>query len=179
MKRKFGNRADWKRVLNREYAQAFVESSNFTGYITLLKIHKVENPLYVEYHGEKICIADDGYQWLQQFPYNCNHSVTTMFDSQGRIIQWYIDISAQNGVDDNQIPWMDDLYLDLIVLPTGELVEKDSGELEDAFRSGVINKELFDMAWEEFRRVRGQIERVQFPLLKLSVDHRQILLQRL
>lgn len=51
---------------------------------------KRKSPLYVEYHGEKVCIADDGYQWLQQFPSNGDHSVTTMFDSQGRIIKWLL-----------------------------------------------------------------------------------------
>ncbi|WP_240620311.1 DUF402 domain-containing protein [Peribacillus acanthi] len=30
--------------------------------------------------------------WLQQFPWGKNHSVTTMLDANGDIVQWYIDI---------------------------------------------------------------------------------------
>ncbi|GLX70259.1 DUF402 domain-containing protein [Paenibacillus glycanilyticus] len=140
LKRKFGDRSDWQRVLIREYAQSFIASENFDGYVTLIKIVKVSDPLYVEYNGEKICIGDDGYLWLQQFPSNRNHSVTTMFDSNGNIVQWYIDICLQNGISDNNVPWMDDLFLDLIVLPSGAIINKDVDELETALTDGIIDK---------------------------------------
>lgn len=179
LKRKFGDRSDWKRVLVREYAQSFIETDSFNGYITLLKIVKVADPLYVKYRGEKICIVDDGYLWLQQFPADRNHSVTTMFDSQGNIIQWYIDICAKNGVSENNVPWMDDLFLDLIALPTGELIRKDTDELEEALISGNIDKNLYDLAWEESIKVSELIERDEFLLLKLSEDHKELLSQRL
>jgi uncharacterized protein len=53
LKRKFGDRSDWKRVLVREYAQSFIETDSFNGYITLLKIVKVADPLYVKYKRRK------------------------------------------------------------------------------------------------------------------------------
>lgn len=91
LKRKFGDRSDWKRVLARQYAQSYIGSDDFKGYVTLLRIVKVSEPLFVNYEGKQICIVDDGYQWLQQFPSGKNHSVTTMFDAKGHIVQWYID----------------------------------------------------------------------------------------
>lgn len=36
-----------------------------------------------------------------------------MFNANREIIQWYIDICHKNSIDDN-IPYMDDLFLDLI-----------------------------------------------------------------
>lgn len=45
LKRKYGDRSDWKRVLKREYAQLYLEMDNFKGYISLLKIAKVKEPL--------------------------------------------------------------------------------------------------------------------------------------
>ena len=96
LKRKYGDRSEWKRVLKREYAQSYVDSTVFKGYITLLHTIKVIKPLTVIYGEEKICIVDNGYMWLQQFPLDENHSVTTMFDANGEIVQWYIDICLQN-----------------------------------------------------------------------------------
>lgn len=179
LKRKFGDRSDWKRVIVREYAQTFIDSERFTGHVTLLRIIKVTDPLYVIYHGEKICIADDGYEWLQQFPSDRNHSVTTMFDSKGNIVQWYIDICSLNGVSENDVPWMDDLFLDLIVLPTGKLIKKDANELEEALISGTIDKNLYDLAWKEANRLSELIEHDEFTIIKLSELHREILCQKL
>jgi uncharacterized protein len=179
LKRKFGDRSDWQRVLIREYAQSFIESDSFNGYVTLLRIIKVSDPLYVKYHGEKFCIVDDGYLWLQQFPSDRNHSVTTMFDSKGSIVQWYIDICSRNGVSENNVPWMDDLFLDLIVLPSSELIIKDTDELEEALINGIIDKNLYDLACEESIKVRKLIEHDDFALLKLSEDHKELLCQKL
>nr|WP_243867503.1 DUF402 domain-containing protein [Paenibacillus sp. BK720] len=179
LKRKFGDRSDWQRVLVREYAQSFIESDNFNGYVTLLRIVKVSDPLYVEYNGEEICIVNDGYLWLQQFPSGRNHSVTTMFDSKGNIVQWYIDICSQNGVSENNVPWMDDLFLDLIVLPSGEVINKDTDELEGALISGIINKTLYDLATEESNMLSELIKHNEFTLLKLSEEHKEFLLQKM
>ena len=55
-----------------------------------------------------------------------------MFNEKVTIIQWYIDICIQNGVENGR-PFWDDLYLDLIVLPYGEMIQKDADELEEAW----------------------------------------------
>lgn len=102
-----------------------------------------------------------------------------MFDSKGSIVQWYIDICYQNGVSENNVPWMDDLFLDLIVLPSGELIRKDTDELEEALINGIIDKNLYDLACEESIKVRKLIERDDFALLKLSEDHKEFLCQKL
>lgn len=34
---------------------------------------------------------------------NQHHSVTTMFDDKGQIVQWYIDICLANGVSENLV----------------------------------------------------------------------------
>ncbi|MFS1511587.1 DUF402 domain-containing protein [Chengkuizengella sp. SCS-71B] len=67
-----------------------MNTDDFEGYITLINITQVAEPLSVK-HGEKdICIVDNGYMWLQQFPLKEKHSVKTMFNSNGEIVQWYI-----------------------------------------------------------------------------------------
>lgn len=179
LKRKYGDRSDWKRVLEREYAQSYLETDHFKGYVSLLKIAKVKEPLYVKYSDQTICIANDGYLWLQQFPCDKHHSVTTMFDEKGQIVQWYIDICYMNGVSEDNVPWMDDLFLDIVVLPSGEVIHKDSEELDEALLNGTIDKYLYHLARQEASRIHSLIQDKNFALLQLSKEHKDILLQRL
>ena len=174
IERRFANRSEWKRVIERSYVQSFVDTKEFKGYITLLKVIKVREPLHVQYNGKKVCIVDDGYSWLQHFPLNKQYSVTTMFNSEGEIVQWYIDICKEIGIENN-IPWLDDLFLDIIVLPTGEVILIDADELEEALLSGIIDKQLYNKAWTEANRIKDLINREEFNLIKLSKEHKDIL----
>lgn len=175
--RKYGDRPDWKRVLKKEYRQLFLNTEEFQGDISLIKIKSVSEPLYVQYGEKRICIVDDNYIWLQHFPSGKRYTLTTMFDSKGEIVQWYIDISHQNGIENN-IPWMDDLFLDIIVLPTGEVIHKDTDELEDALNEGLIDEALYNTAWEEFNKINKLINTNELALLKLAKNHMELLLKR-
>ena len=175
LKRKYGDRSDWNRILQREFAQSFLNSQEFTGYITLLHAIQVSKPLFFHYGEKNICIVDNGYMWLQHFPADKNHSVTTMFDHQGNIVQWYIDICLCNGIDNNR-PWMDDLFLDIILLPSGEVIEKDADELEEALRKGIIPKQHYDLAWNEAKTLKNSITMGKFELLTLSNQHKGALI---
>ncbi|MDI2588320.1 DUF402 domain-containing protein [Psychrobacillus sp. NEAU-3TGS] len=174
MFRKYGDRSDWKRIIQREYAQSYVESKDFTGYISLLNLLQVTEPLWVQYGEKKICIVDNAYTWLQHFPLGRNYSVTTMFDAMGEIVQWYIDICHEVGLENN-IPWMDDLILDIVVLPSGEVFQLDEEELEEALESGSINQEMYDLAKHEAARITTCLKENQFNLLDLSKIHRKVL----
>lgn len=176
LKRKFGDRAGWQRVISRDYNQIFLEAAEFKGYITILQIHKVKGPSYVNYDEKEVCIVDDGYMWLQHFPKNNHYSVTTMFNAEGEIVQWYIDICRENGIEDGR-PWMDDLFLDIVVLPTGEVHLKDADELEEALKHGHIDQFLYDLAWTEAKRLINLINGNQFELLMLAKDHKKLLLE--
>jgi len=174
IKRKYGDRLDWSRVLQRKYAHSFTDTTIFKGHITLLHTIEVTEPLIVNYDEKSLCIVDDGFMWLQQFPEGKNHSVTTMFDAHGKIIQWYIDICQCNGFENGR-PWMDDLFLDIIVLPSGEVIEKDADELEEALSIGVIDQFYYSLAKNEAICLKHLISQGNFELLKLSYKHRNIL----
>jgi uncharacterized protein len=174
LKRKYGNRRDWKRVTQRKYAQTHLNTKNFQGDLTLLNTVKVKEPFITRYGEKEICIVDNGYMWLQHFPLGKFHSVTTMFDSYGHVVQWYIDICLENGVEDG-IPWMDDLFLDIVVLPSGEIFLLDEEELENAFNIGMLSKCIYDLAWNESRTIMKQLNNNQFPLIKLAHEHKKML----
>ena len=82
--------------------------------------------------------------------------------------------NGRNGIDDD-IPWMDDLFLDIVFLPSGEIFEKDADELEEALAKEVINRTLYELAWKELKRIKHSIINGKFDLIKLSKSHKDIL----
>lgn len=172
MKRKRADRADWRRVTRRRFTVVYLDEADFRGHVALLWIDGVRSPLWDAFFGRGIRVADSGYSWLQHFPAEGHHVVTTMFDSQGHIVEWYVDICAAHGVDDDGIPWYDDLYLDIVALPSGEVAIVDGDELNAALRSGDIDDTDHDLAWTEALRVRDAIQTGDFPVFRLAPAHR-------
>lgn len=180
MKRKRADRQPWPRILQRRFAMQFIDTEDFTGHVTLLSLDEVREPLWVTFAtGERVCIVDKGYTWLQHFPQDAYHSMTTMFDAQGNIVQHYLDVCLHNGIDADGVPWFEDLFLDVIVMPSGESMVMDEEELDEALQNGVISQVLYDLAWRETRQLLDQIERDTFPLLGLCYLHLEDLSQLL
>ncbi|RCX23504.1 hypothetical protein DFP94_1011103 [Fontibacillus phaseoli] len=171
MKRKFGDRANWRRVTQRQFKSKFVESELFKGYVTSYSIHALRDPLWKTYGGHTFRIADKGYTWLQYYPKGAHFVVTAMFDDQGDIVEWYIDVCKTQGVTDQGVPWFDDLYLDIVVLKNGEVFLLDEDELDDALSRGLITVRDYDMATETAREVLHCIREHQFPYFAMSLDH--------
>ena len=101
-----------------------------------------------------------------------------MFDANGEIVQWYIDICYKISIENN-IPWMDDLFLDIVLLPSGEVIEKDADELDMAYSKGMIDKSLYDLACGELINIKRQISKGNFELVNLSNQHKEILIDKL
>jgi len=174
IKRKFGDRSDWNRILEKDYSQAYIQSDEFQGYITMLTIKEVTDPLWTVHDSNEICVLDMDYVWLQHFPENEHHSITTVFDENGEIVQWYIDICLKNDIENNT-PYMDDLFLDIILLPSGKVIEKDKDEIEKALSSGIISQNHYEMAWKEFNKLCTQIRNQEFVYITLSQVHKKTL----
>ncbi|MEZ2717171.1 hypothetical protein C2I17_21975 [Niallia circulans] len=68
VKRKFGNHKNWKRIVEKQYAQTFMKTEEFTGYLGLFHSIKVVESVTKRYDQKAVCILDDGYMWLHQFP---------------------------------------------------------------------------------------------------------------
>jgi predicted RNA-binding protein associated with RNAse of E/G family len=177
MHRLYANRPDWKRVPNKRFYCKQIDTPSFVGSIILLLLDEVREPLIVDMGGQSLCLADTGYSWLQQFPANAHYTITTMYDANAKIVQWYIDICLQTGVDERNIPWLDDLYLDLVVYPTGEVFLLDADELADALEKGEISAAEYDMAWREVNQLKARIAQGNLKLAELSARHRKMLLE--
>lgn len=176
LKKRYLHRNDWSRITSRHYFQQWIEEPDFTGYVSLIEMHEVKAPLVTTQAGQELRIVDKDYSWLQQLPLNENFAVTTMFNDKGEVIQWYIDITNENGVDQGE-PYMEDLFLDIIVLPTREVIKKDEDEIEQALENGWISKAQYDLAYATFNQLLKQIKQGELELLASSKKHREYLLQ--
>lgn len=176
---KYGNRSDWKRILERRYAETFIDDKAFNGYITLLQTVKVTEPLHITYDNASICILDDGYYWMQHFPQNGHYSLTTMLDPEGRIIQWYIDICRDVGYNPEKGPWIDDLILDIALLPDGRLIELDVEEFMMAKSENLLSVSDLELAMNEFNRIIEEISQNRFSLLTETARHFEELKKKL
>ncbi|MBL0387154.1 DUF402 domain-containing protein [Tumebacillus sp. ITR2] len=153
-----------------------VEADGFRGRVSLLHMDRVAEPFIWKYNcGSPLKLMASGYQWMDHLPFDGHYVLNTVFNEDGQIVQWYIDIMKQHGLTDDGVPWYDDLYLDLVVLPTGEVFLLDEDELDEALRDGVITQEDYDLAWRETRRLQAEIAAGTFPNPKWA-EHRHLLL---
>jgi predicted RNA-binding protein associated with RNAse of E/G family len=166
MKRKYGDRADWARILEHTFTVAQVDLPAYHGVVTLYSIGRVREPLYKTVAGDLTLIADEDFRWLQfysAYPASQTYTVTASFDPHNDIAQWYIDVCAGHGGDWRGIPWHDDLYLDLVVNPRGKLAVLDSDELDDAADAGVVDAAAYTLVWREAHRLAPLAHRISLP----------------
>lgn len=177
-KRKYANRRDWGRILKNRYVQQSVHDHRFSGTVALFQIDEVRAPQYKTHNGKEFIVADVGFAWLQYFPENEPFGVTVMFNPEGEIVQWYIDLVDRIGEEDG-IPYMDDLLLDILVFPNGDIVKKDEDEFEEATESGELTPEQVERGWREFDATLDRIKRGDFIYFELAKEHYAELKQKL
>ncbi|MCE5234448.1 MAG: DUF402 domain-containing protein [Clostridiaceae bacterium] len=109
--------------------------------------------LYAEDDDPPVCLSGAGFKWLMYLPMCENWCLTAFYGSEGKLLEWYFDISRGNFVDEGGVPCTDDLYLDLVLLPDGRSVTLDADELEAALAQGAIGPEDYRTAY----RIRDDI----------------------
>lgn len=149
MKRKYIDRRDWKRIIQGRRVLFNTYEKRFDGYGSALFIDKISEKLLCTMEEREFCLVDEGYIWIQRLPIHKHWSVTTMFNEEEEIIQWYFDITKQNSISSDGRPFYDDLYLDVVVLPSGEIYLLDEDELKEALDCDDITKEDFELAYRE------------------------------
>lgn len=137
---------EWKCITAKKLSGRQVRTDFFTGYIGLMEILQVSEAQKWKFNGNEFVVCDAGLKWLSILPKDDFWCVTAMMNQQNDILVWYIDMIAGQGIDADGKPYFDDLYLDLIVYPNGEIKVDDMDELEDALRQSDITQAQFDLA---------------------------------
>lgn len=154
MKRSRLSYDEWKCILKRNVSQKHVNDVFFKGHIGLLEIFEVNEPQIWKFNGDGIVVCDKGLKWLAILPQDDFYCVTAMMNEKEEILLWYIDMIAGQGVDHEGVPYFDDLYLDLLVYPNGEIIEDDRDELEQALQEKDISRQQYELALETSERLQ-------------------------
>ena len=124
------------------------------GYVSFINIVEVKEKGYItSYDGSKICFADKGYQRLIFLPDGQHWCLTAIYALNKKIIEWYIDITNKNYVDENGQPCYDDLYLDIVIMPDGQITVLDEDELKSALDSGEITQSEYELAYKTYNEL--------------------------
>lgn len=159
MKRTFADRPNWKRIIKKRFKLTYIEEKEFKGHLSIIYIDKVSEPLVLGVAGENLCLVNDDFIWIQQFPKDYNYALTTMFNEKHEVVQWYFDICDGNKINSLGIPYYDDLYLDVVLLPTGEILLLDEDELEQALKDDDITKSQYELAYFEAENLIDNIQK--------------------
>lgn len=167
MKRRFSDGRSNKNILDRDFKHIYVEDEEFKGYISALIFKKVEKEWHVPRQGRQPDkIQANGYVWISIYPLNENNGITVMFNDKKEIVEWYFDVTYNAGIEDN-VPYIDDLYLDVVITDLGEIIILDEDELEEAYENHDITKEQYELAInEKDRLVRKYTSKEEFKKLQ-------------
>lgn len=97
-------------------------------------------------------IIDNNYKLLEFYDYNSKVKLSAFYDKNNEIIEWYFDIAKKIGKQDD-VPYEDDLYLDIVVKPDGKIILLDETELEKALQKFEITKFDYEMAYNEANKL--------------------------
>lgn len=146
MKRSKLSYDEWKCIETKKLKGKQVNTDFFKGYVGILEIEKVTEKQIWRFNGEDIIVCDNGLKWISILPQNDFYCITVMMKADDDILLWYIDMIADQGIDTDSIPYFDDLYLDLVVYPSGMVKVDDMDELEEALMREEITEEQFNLA---------------------------------
>ncbi len=143
-----GNRA------NADLRIISISDDYFSGDIYFYKFIDVKDKILIA-NGK--CIMDNNYKWLEFYDYSSKVKLTAIYDENSEIIEWYFDIARKIGKD-NGIPYEDDLYLDVVVTPSGDVILLDEDELKEAFNKREMTREGFENAYKEAEQLMNKLK---------------------
>lgn len=117
------------------------------GYMGITNIFRVERAVMVPRDGRQPdCILDKGYKRLRVLPIDKNYAINAIFDDKLNFIEFYIDIIRCVKLEDKtNVPYMEDLYVDIVYTNKDEIIILDEDELEEALLQSEITKEEYNL----------------------------------
>ena len=147
MKIKYGNNPNPKSILDSSYKIKKVKDDFFDGYISMVDVNKAKRPKIVpRYNGREQKIFDDNHKWLMLFPNIKSYTITAMYDENLTLIEFYIDMIDKIGMTNEGIPYMHDLFLDVVITYEREVYILDQDELYEALQNKEITPKQYDLA---------------------------------
>lgn len=147
MRQKFIDKIYMREVEDKEW---YLEKNDeINGYIALKYIKSISKPLTAFSNGKKYVGLDNGYSILEYVPVDRGYNCRVFFDINNSPLCYYFDINKGSGIENN-IPWYDDLYLDVTmecpaITESGFFIRlDDEKEFKKALNEGLIDKETYE-----------------------------------
>lgn len=141
-----------------------MNEDDFAGDIGLIHMKSVDVPKIVTYGTTEVVIVDTGYYWLQFAPKGEHFWLSVVYDGKGEITQYYFDITYENHINENGDSFFYDLFLDVVLLPDGQIFLLDEDELEEALKGHIIDQPTYNMAIATAKEIMEKIEWNEFIL---------------
>ena len=154
LKKRYADRHVGKKNKKAIYKMKSVNSEVFIGDVVYYKFEDVTQKIIIP-NGTPI--LDTGYEWLEFYNYNSKIKLTALYNNNKEIIEWYFDIAKEIGKE-NGIPYEDDLYLDVVVNPNGEITLLDEDELKMSLDRLEITQGDYDMAYSEANKLMEKLK---------------------
>lgn len=163
MKKKYANYHNKEKVIEKDFKCKYFNDEDFVGYICLLTVVKAKERMIVKREGKDVVIIDDNFKWLEVYPENNkNICVSILINDKEEIIDWYFDIAKDTKLTEKGEPYIEDLYLDIILYNSGNIEYLDEDELQDAVNIGDITKDDSELAYkvanELVKKIDGKIK---------------------
>lgn len=152
MRKKLTSKMYMRGVVDWDILVSKREDENFC--VLIKKINKIERPFIIKDRA----LIDNGYYIMEFTPLDQFYNVRVFLNQNLNVIGYYFDISRGNGIEDN-IPYYDDLYLDVIYSPDNNAIRvEDEDELLDALNNKTISVEEYNLANETCAKLIEEIK---------------------
>jgi len=139
-------------------------------FVTIKKYIKVSDDFCIkDENGKEIKYISNGYYVVEITPIKENYNIRYYTNKNKKIIDYYIDISLENGVE-NKIPYYIDLYLDIIHFPVSNTISYiDEDELKDALNNKIISKTDYLLAYKVGEKLLKEIKNKTNKYLNIDI----------
>lgn len=133
-------------ILEKDVYYESVNDNMFNGYISAVDIYKVDHIVKVPRDNRPDeCILADGYKRFRILPIDKHYAINAMYDENFNFVEFYIDLIRCVKVEEKtNVPYMEDLYLDIVYTHKDEIIILDEDELETALKEKEISQEDYD-----------------------------------
>lgn len=172
-KKKFANIVSkYDNVIKIKQCLKSINDDLFKGDVFLNNFIEISDPFILD---KGLCIQDTGYKWLEFYDYSSKVRLTAIYNNKNEIVEWYFDIAKEIGKEDG-IPYEDDMYLDVVLTPNGDILLLDEDELQEALNKNYITKEEFDEAYLTANSLINKIKGKEVELKIFSDKYLEIML---